>query len=112
MQFYPNVCPIFNIGGDEPRPQFFQVSKLSEDQKTKTGLQPKWKPFFPRIEVETCAQMHTRVKLLEGMQIEDHTQIIGGDAVKILGEVYPPSPRVSAPLNQTVHAKFNACVVL
>ena len=28
------VCPIFNIGGDEPRPSFFfQVSKLKEEQK-------------------------------------------------------------------------------
>ena len=43
--------------------------------------------------------MHTRVKLL-GDKDADHTQIIGGDTVKLLGEIYPPSPppRVSAPL--------------
>ena len=29
----------------------------------------------------------------------DHTQIIGGDTVKLLGRIYLPSPRVSAPLN-------------
>ena len=54
---------------------FFQVSKLGEDQKkkifTKNGR------FYPRIQVETkkllqtssSAQMHTRVKLLGGMQM-------------------------------------------
>ena len=43
--------------------------------------------------------MHTRVKLLGGGGAdEDHTQIIGGDTVKLLGEYIPPSPRVSAPL--------------
>ena len=59
---------------------FFQVSKLSEDQKKKSS--PKMKLFFspksgedqkekkglhqkfPRIQVEACAHMHTRVKLL------------------------------------------------
>ena len=40
--------------------------------------------FFPRIQVETCAQMHTRVKIIEGDADEDHTQIIG--------EIYPPFP--------------------
>ena len=35
----------------------------------------------------------------------DHTQIIGGDNVKLLGRIiYPPiPPRVSAPLPQWVH---------
>ena len=74
---------------------FFQVSKLSEDQKK--GLHQKWNSFFPQIQVKTkkrsslkmelffspnsgedqkkiqedaCAHMHTRVKLLEGMQIK------------------------------------------
>ena len=44
---------------------FFQVSKLSENQKKMSS--PKMKHFFPRIQVETCAQMHTRVKLFGGM---------------------------------------------
>ena len=54
--------------------------------------------FFPRIRVETCAQMQTRVKLLERDAQVDHTQIIGGDTVKLLGDISPQSPRVSAPL--------------
>ena len=45
--------------------------------------------------------MHTRVKLLRvysqiGDAGEDHTQIVGGYTVKLLGGIYPPL--VSAPL--------------
>ena len=49
--------------------------------------------------MQTCAQMHTKVKLL-GDADADYTQIIGGDTVKLLGGIspYPPS-RVSAPLS-------------
>ena len=79
---------------------FFQVSKLlSEDQKKglqrkwntffpelKKGFHQEWNTFFPRIQVQTCAQMHTRVKLLEGI-----TQSVGGDTLKIFGGIYPPS---------------------
>ena len=88
----PQFCPIFNIGGDEPRPRLFQVSKLSEDQKKKTGLHQKWKPFFPRIEEETCAQMHTRVKLWEGMQIKTILKLLGGGYNQIIGGNTPPPP--------------------
>ena len=64
---------------------FVQVTKLSEDQKkvfTKNGtlfspnsgedqkkVSPKMEHFFPQIHVDTYAQMHTRVKLLRGMQM-------------------------------------------
>ena len=67
---------------------FFQVSKLSkdqkkrsspklkgfyfhssEDQKKKQRSSPHLKDFFPRIQAKTSAQMHTRVKLLGGMQM-------------------------------------------
>ena len=66
---------------------FVQVSKLSEDQKKrsspklehffsqiqvktkKKGLHQKGNTFFPRIQVDTYAQMLTSVKLLGGMQM-------------------------------------------
>ena len=83
--------------------EFFQVSKLSEDQKmqhffpkiqvnthTKKGLHHNWNTsphFFSRIQVKTCAQMHTSVKLLEGMQIKTILKLFGGDTVKLS----PPS---------------------
>ena len=58
-------------------------------------------PFFLRIQVDTYAQMHTRVKLLGGGGEDtdvDHTQTIRGDTVKLLGGYIPPTPRVSARL--------------
>ena len=61
---------------------FFQVSKLSEDQKK--GLHQNWKTFSPRILMKTSARMQTRVKLLGGMAVVDHTQIIGGYKVKFI----------------------------
>ena len=65
---------------------FVQVSKLNKDQKKvftkngtlfspnlgedqKKGLHQKRNPFFPQIQVDTYAQMHTRVKLLGRMQM-------------------------------------------
>ena len=56
------------------------------------------KHFFRRIQVDTYAQMHTRVKLLGGMQDVDHTQTIAvleGYRLIIGGDM---SPQVLAPL--------------
>ena len=36
----------------------------------------------------------------------NHTQIIGGETVKLLGGIYPPIPRVSAPLVITINVTF------
>ena len=45
---------------------FFSQSQVKTKKK---GLHQKWNTFFLRIQVDTYAQMHTRVKLLEGMQM-------------------------------------------
>ena len=52
--------------------------------------------FFPEFKWRPALKMHTKVKLLGGDANVDHTQIIGGDTVKLLGGIYPR--RVSAPL--------------
>ena len=88
---------------------FVQVSNLSEEKKKvstkngtlfspnsgedqkKKGLHQQWNTSFPRIQVDTYAQMHTRVKLLWGDADVDHTQTIGGDTAKLL-EGYIPHP--------------------
>ena len=54
--------------------------------------------FFPRIEVETCAQMQTRVKLLEGMQMKTILKLFGGIYLPI-----PPGFR---------HPRTRQCTVL
>ena len=45
--------------------------------------------FFAQFQVETCAQMHTRVKLLEGMQMKTILKLWGGYS-QIIGGIYPP----------------------
>ena len=85
LQFYPNFALFSPLGGCTSTTIFFQVSKLSGDQKkkvfTKSGTlffpNFRWKPkknglhqknenFVPQVLVDICAQMHTRVKLLGG----------------------------------------------
>ena len=87
MQFYPNFFLFSTLGGINLDHDFFQLSKLSENQKK--SLHQKWNTFFPRIQVETCAQM----QIIGGDTDKDHNQIIGGgDTVKLL-RGYIPSNR-------------------
>ena len=75
-----------------------------EDQKEKKkGLHQQWNTFFPRIQVETCAQMHTRVKLLGDADV-DHTQIIGGIQSNYWGNI-PPSPGFRHPCKERYDLK-------
>ena len=89
LQFYPNFALFSILGGMNLDHDFFQVSKLSEDQKK--GLLQKKENFVPQILVETCAQMHTKVKLLEGMQMQTILKLSGGYS-QIVGGIYLPSP--------------------
>ena len=75
---------------------FFQVSKLSEDQKKKKRSSPKMEHFFSRIQVKTKkrtlffpnssgdlrSDAH-QSQIIGGYVDVDHTQIIGGDTVKL-----------------------------
>ena len=65
--------------------------------------------FFPGIQVKTKKEgLHQNWKIFSPKSSEDQrsdadqSQIIRGDAdvdhTQIIGEIYPPSPRVSAPL--------------
>ena len=58
----------------------------------KKGFHQEWNAFFPRIQVQTCAQMHTRVKLLEGMQVKTILKVLGGIHSKYLGGYIPLPP--------------------
>ena len=71
---------------------FFQVSKLSEDQKK--GLHQKWNTFLSTDQRSDAHQS----QIIGGDADEDHTQIVRGYTVKLLGGYIPPSPLVSAPL--------------
>ena len=79
---------------------FFQVSKLSEDQKK--GLHQKWNSFFsPNSMGDLRSDAHQSQFIARNPEV-DHTQIIGVDTVKLLGKVYPSTSlhsRVLAPLS-------------
>ena len=84
LQFYPNFAHFSTLGGMNLDHDFFQVSKLSEDQKK--GLHQNWKSFFP--EFKCCRPTLSdsdadQGHIIEGDADVDHSQIIGG--------IYPPS---------------------
>ena len=60
--------------------------RLKKKVFTKNGTH-----FFPRIQVKTCAQMHTGVKFLEGMQMKTILKLFGGYS-QIIGGIYSPIP--------------------
>ena len=65
----PQFFPVFDIGGMNLDHDFFQLSKVSEDQKK--GLHQNRKSFFP--EFKCCRPTSSDSD-------EDQSQIIGGDA--------------------------------
>ena len=80
MQFYPN----FNIGGMNPDHDFFQVSKLSEDQKMEH--------FFPEFRWRPKKRSSPKMERFfspnsgKDLRTDAHqSQIIGGD-------ISPPPP--------------------
>ena len=62
--------------------------------------------FFVQIQVEICAQTHTRVKLSGGMQMKTVLKLLGGYSQIIGGNISPHPPLVSAPLVARQQAKF------
>ena len=72
---------------------FFQASKLTEDQKKKV---------FTRngtLFLSTDLRSHAhQSQIIGGNADEDHTQIVEGYTVKFLGDISPHPPYVSAAL--------------
>ena len=85
---FTSIFPYFQDWRDEPRPRFFQVSKLSEEQKKKV-FSKNGTLFSPNSSGDLRSDAH-QSQIIGGDADVDHTQIIGG--------IYPPSTRVSAPL--------------
>ena len=57
LQFYPNFALFWTLGGMNLDHDFFQASKLSEDQIK--GLHQNWKSFYPQIQVKTKKLLQT-----------------------------------------------------
>ena len=88
---------------------FVQVNKLSEDQKK--SLYQKWNTFFPQIQVKTKKRSSPKLEntffpefkwtpirshalpsqIIGGNVDVDHTQTIGEDTAKLLGDTSPHS---------------------
>ena len=84
------ILPYFQHWGDEPRPRFFQISKLSEDQKRKKKVFTKIGRFFSPNSSEDQRSNADQSQIIEGDADVDHNQIIGGDTVKLLVGDIPP----------------------
>ena len=95
LQFYPNFSLFSTLRGMNLDQDFFEVSKLSEDQKKRSS--PEMEHFFSPKSSTDLRSDAPQSQIFGGDAVEDHTQIVGGDKIKLLGGIYIP-PRVSAPL--------------
>ena len=109
---------------------FFQVSKLSEDQKKKKVFTRNGTLFSPNsgkdqkkkkrkvfnkngtlfLSTDLLSDAH-QSQIIGGDVVKDHTQIVGGYTVKLLGGIIPPippPPLVSAPLVGNVELSFSS----
>ena len=77
--------------------EHFFSPNSGEDQKKKKQRKGIHQKFPPSGGLRSHAHQS---QIIGGDADEDHTQIIGGDTVKLLRGIYPlhPPPRVSAPL--------------
>ena len=58
--------------------------------------------FFPRNSGGELRSDAHQSQIIGGNADVDHSQIIGGDTVKLLGGYIPPSPPASAPLYRII----------
>ena len=62
--------------------------------------------FSPNSSTDLHSDAHQR-QIIGGDADEDHTQIVGGDTVKLLGGYVPPSPPgFSTPVNKVITSQF------
>ena len=95
LQFNPNFA-LFSTLGDEPRPQIFSGKQIKRRPQKRSS--PKIQEFFSRNLVKTKkrSKHHSAVRCRPksnylGWDADvDHSQTIGEDAVKLLGEYIPP----------------------
>ena len=84
----PQLCRISDIGGMNLNHNFFHVSKFSEDQKKRSS--PKIEAF---LSPKSRKDQNKGPNIIQRSDADvNHSQIIGGNAVKLLGGIYPPSP--------------------
>ena len=92
--FFPRIQVKTKKKGSSPEMEHFHSG---EDQKKSSST--KMEHFFY---VLICAQMHTRVKLLERMQMKTILKLMGDIQSNYWGDIFPHPPLVSAPLRTSV----------
>ena len=95
LQFYPHFALFSTLGEMNLDQDFFQVSKLSEDQKK--GLHQKWNTFFPEFKYRSALKCTPESNYWRGCRKRPYSNCWGGYS-QIIGGYIPPSPRVLAPL--------------
>ena len=70
------ILPYFQRWGGWTSTTIFSGGQIKRRPKKRSSA--KMEHFFPLIQVESCAQMQTRVKLLEGMQMKTILKLLGG----------------------------------
>ena len=101
LLFYPNFALFLTLGRMNLDHDFFQVSKLSEDQKK--SLHQKWNTFLPEfwLRPQQKKGLHQQwntcfpeFKKRPALRCTHQSQIIGGDAdhTQIIRGMYPPIP--------------------
>ena len=70
-----------------------QVKTKNKNKKYKKGLHQKWNAFFPPNSGKDLRLDAHQSQIIGGDADEDHTQVIGGDTVKLFGKYIPPGFR-------------------
>ena len=91
LQFYPNFDLFSTLGGMNLDHDFVWVSKLSKEQNKKKVFIKNGTLFSPKSTGDLRSDAHQN-EIIEGDADEDHTQIIRGDTVKLLGGYIPQLP--------------------
>ena len=93
---FTQFCPIFNIRGDKPQPRFFSGEQIKQRPKKRSS--PKMEHFFfPEFKWTPTFRCTPESNYWRGCRCRPYSNY-WGDTVKLLGQIYPPPPRVSAPL--------------
>ena len=98
LAILPQLCAIFNFGEMNLDHDFFQVSKLSEDEKSRSS-QKEGKLCSPNCSGDLRSNA-LQNQIIGGMQIQTILKLLGEIQSNYWGGYISPSPlRVSTPLS-------------
>ena len=84
------ILPYFQHWRDKPRPRFFSGEQIKWNQRNQ---KKRSSPEMERLFSPKSSRYAHQSQIIGGDADKDHTQIIGGNTVKLLGGIYPPGFR-------------------